>query len=544
MSTYYTVRLGDVDIFDPRLPELSVGSPVLSLDVNSGSLEITLFPSHPKYDEITRWSILTVYRNGNLLGEYVVQETAQDITKAKNVYAVDVRVYLQGSIIVPQTFDGNIEDIFTEILGIHNSQTKDFQQFNVGNITVDSAFSLVIKDTMTTWEALKRIQQECGGYFITRYENGTRYLDYVSEFSTVSTQNVEYGENLVSLLRTLSGKQTYTAIRPTGATVDGEVLTVRSVNDDSEIIVYDELANDIGVWFVPQAQSKWPEISNAADLYSVARSYLLDQAAMLSDTIEVNAIDLSTVGLATDGLYFGRKIRVKSELHGINKSYECTKQEIPLYSPASATLTLGETIRTLTDAELAHGNETINRVGEILSDYLTTGEAREIITEEVNNSTAIVQTATDIVMSAIEDYAKITDVDELRQQVSTTITQTANEIMINFNKYATLSDLQNLETFETELTRYIRIVNGEIILGDTENNIKLKLENDVLYFYSGADDQATPDTALAYFSDNKLFINNAQIVENITIGTVNTESNYEWYRVKYNGHEHLRLRVI
>ena len=62
------------------------------------------------------------------------------------------------------------------------------------------------------------------------------------------------------------------------------------------------------------------------------------------------------------------------------------------------------------------------------------------------------------------------------------------------------------------------IVNGGVVLGQNISEIKLKLENDVLYFFKGSEDTATKDSALAYFAAGKMWINTA-LIEVLMIGT-------------------------
>ena len=48
--------------------------------------------------------------------------------------------------------------------------------------------------------------------------------------------------------------------------------------------------------------------------------------------------------------------------------------------------------------------------------------------------------------------------------------------------------------------------------------IKLKLENDILYFFSGSEDSVTTDSAIAYFSSGKLYVNDVQVLSSLRIG--------------------------
>ena len=59
---------------------------------------------------------------------------------------------------------------------------------------------------------------------------------------------------------------------------------------------------------------------------------------------------------------------------------------------------------------------------------------------------------------------------------------------------------------------------GGVVIGKSNSNIKLKLQNDVLYFFTGDEKIVTESNALAWFKSNQLFVNNSTI-QNLTLGT-------------------------
>ena len=65
---------------------------------------------------------------------------------------------------------------------------------------------------------------------------------------------------------------------------------------------------------------------------------------------------------------------------------------------------------------------------------------------------------------------------------------------------------------------YIRLISSGIVIGESSSNIKLKLENDILYFFTGEEDTVSTENALAYFSAGKLYVNNVEILTSMRIG--------------------------
>ena len=89
------------------------------------------------------------------------------------------------------------------------------------------------------------------------------------------------------------------------------------------------------------------------------------------------------------------------------------------------------------------------------------------------------------------------------------ITQLADSVEIGFTETST--EFMDLYSF-------IRLIASGIVIGKSTSDIKLKLENDVLYFFTGDETSVTTDNAIAYFSTNRLYVNNSTI-RNITLGT-------------------------
>jgi len=76
---------------------------------------------------------------------------------------------------------------------------------------------------------------------------------------------------------------------------------------------------------------------------------------------------------------------------------------------------------------------------------------------------------------------------------------------------------KNLQQFES-VRSFIRLISSGIVIGKSTSAIKLKLENDVLYFFSGSEDSVTTDSAIAYFSSGKLYVNDVQVLSSLRIG--------------------------
>lgn len=112
-------------------------------------------------------------------------------------------------------------------------------------------------------------------------------------------------------------------------------------------------------------------------------------------------------------------------------------------------------------------------------------------------------------------------VSESKTYTDTELTQTSEEIRFDFNKSITSSsselqsriDDNDIATNQklSEINKYIRFVDGKIILGETGNELMLTIQNNrVSFTQSGVE--------VAFFSDNKLHINKAEVLTSMKIG--------------------------
>ena len=75
----------------------------------------------------------------------------------------------------------------------HNSQVKDFQKIQLGNVTVTDPNNYLARSSieyLSSWEVINsRLLKNYGGYLIIRDEKGINYLDYLEDFTSDSTKN-------------------------------------------------------------------------------------------------------------------------------------------------------------------------------------------------------------------------------------------------------------------------------------------------------------------------------------------------------------------
>lgn len=217
---------------------------------------------------------------------------------------------------------------------------------------------------------------------------------------------------------------------------------------------------------------------------------------------------------------------------GVQATAKCVKTVYDALLGRYKSITLGSIRSNFADAYAAQTQNLTRRIRNIESDYTSTGEAREIVTEEITTGTAFVQRAESIIATALEEYVRTGDFETFRSSVITQLSVQAGEIAANFESTSTSISTLSGQTEQqfASIRSFIRLLatqtdpyghitqQGGIVIGESSSDIKLKLENDILYFFTGDEKLVTTANAIAWFASNQLYVNNTTI-QNLTLGT-------------------------
>ena len=112
-----------------------------------------------------------------------------------------------------------------------------------------------------------------------------------------------------------------------------------------------------------------------------------------------------------------------------------------------------------------------------------------------------------------EKYYDKENLDSQFGEISTKLEQTKNSVNIEFTNFKMDIDSsikQNNVSF-TEIHKYIRFIDGNIYLGAEDNPIQLIEKNDRISFVQAGSE-------VAYFSNNKMYVNDGQFNNTLRIG--------------------------
>jgi len=505
-------------LHDDRIDALKISNAKVELEVNkTGAFEFTIYPDHPYYGEIQKLkSIITVYQDDYLLFRGRVLNDELGFYDEKQVVCEGQLAFLLDSIQRPLTYSGTLEGFLEALISAHNSQVDEIHTFTLGNVTVGQieGFSRVIEEHIPTWEVIDKLIQDFGGYIQVRNEGGINYIDYLSDFSLLSSQKIEFAKNLLDMKRIRKGEDIGTVLLPLGAKIKdeegnetGERLSIKSVNND---IDYIEDADAIAKYGRITKFYIWDEITDASELLAEGIKYLagLTQSA---DSLELTAADLNGIE-PVESFHLGTYIQVTSKPHGINERYLVSKLSISLNDPSSNKLTLGGAVESLTEQTKKNLSNQENQFVVIKEEV--TGINEQIYQTEQNLQASISSSAENILLGVSENYYLKDDTDALVSSVSTELELTKDALNLEFTTFQ--ADLEALATgtdaeFE-EIKKYIRFIDGKILLGEAGNELELQIANDKISFIQeGAE--------VAYFTDRKLFVTDGEYTNSLRLGS-------------------------
>ena len=505
----YKVYCDNFLLYADSHKDYKIVSPKLELELSkAGKFEFSIYPNHPHYDEL-------VFRGRVLNSE-------RGWINESKITCEGELAFLNDSIIRPYDYISNgqitISDFLAFIINEHNAQVDEDRQFKLGTVTVvdgdstndENLISRSNSDHSTAWETIsKSLIEMLGGYLIVRHEPDGAYIDYLSDINVLSSQTVEFGKNLTDVIQSVKGEDLYTAIIPLGAKSEetGERITIASVNGDLDYLVNEEQAGIYGRIFRTMV---WDDVTEPANLLTKAQGHLTS-VGMLTETIELKAVDISPLNQDINSFRLGTKVRVHSNPHGIDEIFTIEKLSIDLMKPESNKLTLGATRKTFTEQSGSTSSEIISIGQKVNSAIEQIGTIEVDITSKVASDIEI--SAESILQSVSEEYYAKGDVDTLIQDTRTEFEQTNDSFDFRFTQYE--ADLQSIVAgtdaeFE-EIRKYIRFVDGNILLGEEGNELTLKIQNNRIAFLEN-------EVEVAYFSDKKLHIMDANFINSLQVG--------------------------
>lgn len=508
----YQLKYKDYILHDMRLADekLIIRDPSVKLAVSkAGEMSFTVDAEHPYLSNLRRMSGLVELLDGTLpIYRGRITSDTKDFYGAHKIETEGIMAVLNDSIIPPFNFpedftedasykaaaaSGNVVEFFFRwILSQHNAQVTEEQQIKPGVITVSDQNNYITRSSEEYATAMstisdKLIKSALGGYLLIRYEDNGNYLDYYAALPLTNTQSVEFAENLLDLSSETDGTNIYTAILPEGK--DGltiEALPDGDLTDDlvkSGLTIYSK--SGMGTYGRITRHIKWDDVTVAANLQTKAKAALADNGLSMPETITCKAVDLGW----QDGIQhfrLGRMTALFSTPHGYSASYPLMELAPDILDPGNTQITLGATQQTYTGAQIDAKHETDKRIESTRQEISERVDesSSQVIQATHQQITNLQQNVNSIILSALENYVETGDFDSYKEEVSTKLSVLTDQLSIDITKVTERIDKVDgdLQRKYSEITKAFRFTSDGLIIGETGNEILLRLDNDVLQF--------------------------------------------------------------
>lgn len=514
----YTIYCDDTLIYDSVLEDYVITKGVIIKELNkSGSFVFTIYSSNPYYNSIQKMkSIITVYKGDELIFRGRAINEALGFYKDKTFTCEGELGFLLDSIMRPYDFTGTPEELLRLYIETHNSQVDESKRFTVGTVTVTDPNDYIVRSN-SSYETVSenlytRLIDMLGGYIFISDNNGERVINWYAESPYRSSQPIEFGENLLDFTKTNGAEDIATAIIPLGYEIEDEEtgakhrLTIADVNNGVDYVYNEDAVNLYGWIFKVET---WDDVTVAQNLKNKGESFLLDKIKQ-AITIELSAIDLSLMDRSIDSFELGDYINIISSPHNIEDDYLLEKQTIDLLKPDNDKITLGYSYRSFTDKSISSDNKNNTLAQKVEVIERNYADNTVVNSELVTLKSLIDQTSSSISSLISESFV---DNDQLQSELSTLYQQINNMFLFEFTRLESKVDSNDQLSRDefSEIRQYIRFENGNIILGDSKNELTLKIEKDKITFYQGT-------LEVAYFSNAKMNITDGEFINSLKIG--------------------------
>lgn len=516
-------------VYDTRLPDTELLGLEVSVLVNkAGTAEIVMPPNHPAYDYFTEYkTVVTIYRDGVLLFRGRALYATDDFYRRRSITCEGERAFLLDGIMRPYMYQDGPAAIFSDVIGLYNAQVEEHKRFVVGTVTATDPNNYVRLESGKAEQiadTIGKLVERVGGYIVfSTNTDGQRTINWYDTLDYRSWQVIEFGSNLLDFSRTGANTDMATVIIPYGAQVEvfneetGETtyerVDITSVNEGLDFIQDYDAVHLRGVVARPVY---WDDVTEPANLLAKAQQYLASSKLLIT-SLELSAVDLSALDKNIDSFRVGDRVQVRSKPHGVDALFTLMERDYDLLDPGKDKVVLGKDLASLTGADAAGDKKSANELNKV--EHSIRQEYQLNVAAAVEAATAtltslIQQTSDAIRLEVSETYARGEDVESM---VATRIEQLAESITFTFTELQAVVD-ENASAADQrfqEISSYIRFEGGNIILGETGNELTLVIQNDRISFL----DQGAE---VAYISEKQLFITDGNFLNSLQVG------NFKW----------------
>lgn len=371
----YTVLIGDIygndtPLYYPNDNEYVIYEATLNETVGlCGEFTFKVPVSNPLYAQLAEFKVITINEDNKERWRGFIKEISEEEGLYAEVYCLEDLAWLQTEYVAPVQQRVDRAAMLASVISSYNTLggvAGTVKTFETGYIASGGAGLFEVNYGTSLLEALRGLAGDDQYVRVRRtYSNGVihRYIDFatLNSFGKTSSQNIEFGTNLVDFIKELNTSWMLNVIYPYGMEIDGEEvfegctrrIAGTAISDAQKVNKYGRIAKNIMF-----------DTSDPTTLQALAAQYLnMNKDPRL--TLELTAVDLAQAGYNVDSLACGDKVRVIADPLKIDQYVYITELNIDLQNPDKNTITLSSTMtsrNTLTEQTNQIAAEVINKI--------------------------------------------------------------------------------------------------------------------------------------------------------------------------------------
>lgn len=514
----YQITYDHYILYDPRFAtaedKLLITEPDVYLAVGkAGEMSFVLQPDHPYLDRLQRMQgVVSLLDDGVPVYRGRITKDNATYYGSRKITTEGLMACLNDSVIPPFSFPGDVEEdkeyqtaaasgnvvdyFFRWILARHNAQVSEAQQIKPGVCTVTDSNNYIARSSteyLPTMEVLttRLPKSALGGHLLIRYEADGNYLDYYADLPLTNTQQVEYAANLLDIVSERDGTEIYTSILPVGK--DGLTIADIADGDLTDDLVKDGLTvysrSGVAAYGRINRYVRWDDVTVVANLLAKAKASVSSAGLATQESITVQAGDLGWQD-SVQHFRVGRMTLLVSTPHGYNAAYALMELQPDILSPGNTRITLGATRQTYTGAQIDTDRETkedMDRQREEIKSEMreeTRQQLDQVTESTMQQITDVQQSLNSIILAALQNYVETGEFGSYKEEMSSKLELLADQLNLTLTTITErIEDVNgDLQSKYSEVTKAFRFTADGLIIGESGNEILLRLDNDVMQF--------------------------------------------------------------
>lgn len=514
----YQITYDHYILYDPRFAtaedKLMITEPDVYLAVGkAGEMSFVLQPDHPYLDRLQRMQgVVSLLDDGVPVYRGRITKDNATYYGSRKITTEGLMACLNDSVMPPFSFPGDVEEdeeyqtaaasgnvveyFFRWVLARHNAQVSEAQQIKPGVCTVTDSNNYIARSSteyLPTMEVLttRLSKSALGGHLLIRYEAEGNYLDYYADLPLTNTQRVEYAANLLDIVSERDGTEIYTSILPVGK--DGLTIADIADGDLTDDLVKDGLTvysrSGVAAYGRINRYVRWDDITVVANLLAKAKASVSSVGLATQESITVQAVDLGWQD-SVQHFRVGRMTLLVSTPHGYNAAYALMELQPDILSPGNTRITLGATRQTYTGAQIDTDRETkedMDRQREEIKSEMreeTRQQLDQVTESTMQQITDVQQSLNSIILAALQNYVETGEFGSYKEEMSSKLELLANQLNLTLTTITErIEDVNgDLQSKYSEVTKAFRFTADGLIIGESGNEILLRLDNDVMQF--------------------------------------------------------------